>query len=602
MKRIVSILTAVVCVGTAVAFAGCSEETVPEGRVGIKFWYEADMNTNPTYYELVKTYNDTQGAEDGVYVSPTMISGVGDERSTYEGSCEASVVLMSNDSVFKGIAMDGLFVDLSGYVEEDGFDLSDMPAGGVNAARLTVSGSGEKIYAGEGQSLLGMPFGSSTSVLYYNISHFNAVGINVISCEEERLAEEYPNVRPHGYAEYKQSPFEGAVASTNLAGQTVYKVFNNRIPTNWEELRYLGRMLTKSYNPAATSTYGYLGEYWFQYGWSVGGDCIGYDGEKYNFTLFDQTPGYLATQAVTVNGHEYAAGEVVSYEDKVNQEGIGNMDGLHKLPSQYDAALEFVRLSNATNEYAESGVPGYGVTPESNITGAGAVSNQFLSGEVAIILNTFAENINNYNRSMRGNFNVAPAMQYREYEGGSTYQSGGNDFAHEYLYVIGETYDLDGDGAADDVYTGELLYENGTPIVGTRDVMSRYCYLVIPTNSDPTKYEAAWKFISWAAGVEGQEIMVKTGRFEPNQDSVAFGSFANYSTDINYYAVADASRHGDIGDWAYFEDGEWVNDWAGDFNSYLRTGDMTIAEFLEQNETAAQVACEQTRFVILGRR
>ena len=96
--------------------------------------------------------------------------------------------------------------------------------------------------------------------------------------------------------------------------------------------------------------------------------------------------------------------------------------------------------------------------------------------------------------------------------------------------------------------------------------------------------------------------MVKSGRFEPNQDSVAFGSFANYSTDINYYAVADASRGGDIGDWAYFEDGEWVNDWAGDFNSYLRTGDMTIAEFLEQNETAAQVACEQTRFVILGRR
>ena len=28
----------------------------------------------------------------------------------------------------------------------------------------------------------------------------------------------------------------------------------------------------------------------------------------------------------------------------------------------------------------------------------------------------------------------------------------------------------------------------------------------------------------------------------------------------------------------------------------------TIAEFLAENETAAQAACEQTRFVILGRR
>lgn len=61
MKRMVSILTAVVCVGTAVAFTGCGGEVVPEGRVGIEFWYEADMNTNSTYYELVKTYNDTQG-------------------------------------------------------------------------------------------------------------------------------------------------------------------------------------------------------------------------------------------------------------------------------------------------------------------------------------------------------------------------------------------------------------------------------------------------------------------------------------------------------------------------------------------------------------
>ena len=602
MKRIVSILTAVVCVGTAVAFAGCNQEVVPEGRVGIKFWYEADMNTNSTYYELVKTYNDTQGAEDGVYVSPTMISGVGDERSTYEGSCEANVVLMSDDSVFKGIAMDGLLVDLTGYAEEDGYDLSDIPAGAVNSARLTVSENGGKIYAGEGQNLMGMPFGSGTSVLFYNKEHFDAVGINVISCEEERLAEEYPNVRPHGYAEYKESPFEGAVASTNLAEQTVYKVFNNRIPTNWEEMRYLSKMLTNDYNEAATSTYGYLGEYWFHYAWSVGGDCIGWDGDNYNFTLFDETPNYLAMQTVTVNGHEYAAGEIVTYEDKVNQDGIQEMEGLYELPSQYEAMLEFVRLSIATDDEAEAGVPGYGISPQDNITSSSAISAHFASGDVAMILQYFAHNINNFNRSMNGKFDVAPLTQYRKYEGGSTYQSGGNDFAHEYLYVIGETYDLDGDGAADDVYTGELLYKNGTPIVGTRDVGARYFYLVIPTNSDPTKYEAAWKFISWAAGAEGQEIMVKTGRFEPNQDSVAFGSFAGYSTDINYYAVADASRHGDIGDWAYFEDGEWVNDWSGDFNSYLRTGEMTIAKFLSENRTAAQAACEQTRFVILGRR
>lgn len=594
MKKITRILAVAVGVSAALSFAGCQTETVPEGRVGIEFWYEADINTNPTFYELVRTYNDTQGAEDGVYVSPSMINGIGDERNTYEGSCDASVVMITNDEVFKGFAVDGLFVDMSDYLAESNFDTSDIPEAVLNSCRLTVGGSGEKSYAGTGQELLAMPFGTSTSVLFYNKSHFNAVGINVISVAEDEL-EEYnaansTSFAPHGYAEYLTAPADGLTASTNLAGQTVYKVFNNRIPTNWEEMRHLAKMLTNRYNSTSISTYGYLGEYWFQYGWSVGGDCIGYDGEKYNFTLFDETPNYLATQAVTVNGNEYAAGEIVSYEDKVNQEGIENMDGLHELPSQYDAVLEFVRLSNATNEEAEPGVPGYGVTPETLTS----ISAQFMSGTVAMILETYANNINTLNRTIRGQFDMAPLTQYREYVGGSIYQSG-SGFAGEHLKVIGATYD-------GEVYTGELLYENDTPVVGARDVMTRVFQLVIPKNSDPAKYDAAWKFISWAAGEEGQAIMLKTGRWEPNQDTLAYEGLAQQGTDINYWAAADASRHGDIGDWSYFESGEWVNDWASDFNSHLRTGSMTITEYLDGNGTAAQAACEATNIVILGRR
>lgn len=530
MKKITRILAVAVGVSAALSFAGCQTETVPEGRVGIEFWYEADINTNPTFYELVRTYNDTQGAEDGVYVSPSMINGIGDERNTYEGSCDASVVMITNDEVFKGFAVDGLFVDMSDYLAESNFDTSDIPEAVLNSCRLTVGGSGEKSYAGAGQELLAMPFGTSTSVLFYNKSHFNAVGINVISVAEDEL-EEYnaansTSFAPHGYAEYLTAPADGLTASTNLAGQTV----------------------------------------------------------------FDETPNYLATQAVTVNGNEYAAGEIVSYEDKVNQEGIENMDGLHELPSQYDAVLEFVRLSNATNEEAEPGVPGYGVTPETLTS----ISAQFMSGTVAMILETYANNINTLNRTIRGQFDMAPLTQYREYVGGSTYQSG-SGFAGEHLKVIGATYD-------GEVYTGELLYENDTPVVGARDVMTRVFQLVIPKNSDPAKYDAAWKFISWAAGEEGQAIMLKTGRWEPNQDTLAYERLAQQGTDINYWAAADASRHGDIGDWAYFESGEWVNDWASDFNSYLRTGSMTITEYLDGNRTAAQAACEATNIVILGRR
>lgn len=90
----------------------------------------------------------------------------------------------------------------------------------------------------------------------------------------------YANVQPHGYAEYKESPFDGAVSSTNLAGETVYKVFNNRIPMNWEEFRYLSKCFTKTYRTDSPTTYGAATHHWFSFGWSVGGDCIGYDGRK----------------------------------------------------------------------------------------------------------------------------------------------------------------------------------------------------------------------------------------------------------------------------------------------------------------------------------
>lgn len=593
MKKTVKALTLALILGTVFAFAGCGGEKVPEGRVKIEFWYEADLNTNSTYYELVKTYNDTQGVEDGVYVSPDMINGIGDERSTYEGSCDASVVMITNDEVFKGLAVDGLFVDMSGYLEESDFDLSEIPQSTIDSGRLTVGGKGEKSYAGEGQALLAMPFGTSSCVLFYNKSHFASVGINVISVSEEEL-EAYNSAngtqyQPHGYAEYLNAPAEGLISSQNMAGQTVYKVFNNRIPTNWEEMRYLSKMLTQSYNESASSKYGYLGEYWFQYGWSVGGDCIGYDGEQYQFTLMDKSANYLVTKPVTVNGNEYAAGEIVSYEDKVNQSGIESMDGLYELPSQYDAVLEFLRLSVGNFE-VDTGITGYGVTP-SVLTG---IQGQFLSGDVAMVLSTYAFDINNFKRSMNGGFDLAPLTQYREYKGGSIYQTG-TGFAEEQLKVIGETY-------GGEVYTGELAYENGTPLVGSRDVMGRMFYLVIPTNSDPAKYEAAWKFISWAAGEEGQKIMIKTGRFEPNQTSLAYNEFAEQGTDLNYWAVADASRYLDYGDWAYFESGEWVTDWANDFNNYLRKGQMTISKFLDNNETAASAACAETNIVILGRR
>ena len=68
----------------------------------------------------------------------------------------------------------------------------------------------------------------------------------------------------------------------------------------------------------------------------------------------------------------------------------------------------------------------------------------------------------------------------------------------------------------------------------------------------------------------------------------------------NYYAPAMMSRTSDVGDWGYFEDGEWVTDWSDDFNNKLRMGTQTLSAFLSANGTKAQEACASTTMRIKG--
>lgn len=587
-------LGACMCVGAAGALAGCGDN-VPEGFTRVRFTYGADMNINPTFYDLLDLYNDTQGKEDMVYVSADMVDGAGNSRATYEGKCESSVVMLSDD-VFKDIAIDGLFVDLTEYAEKDNFDFGGMPKGLLNSARMTIGGKGEKTYTGEGQNLQAMPFGIDPFVLYINKKNFQDWGINFISVEEEKL-DAYNTANgtkymPHGYAEYAEAPATGLTLSKNLAGEDVYKVFNNRISTNWEEFRYLAKCFTREYRSDSPTPNGFVTGWWFPFGWSVGSDCIGWDGEKYNFTLMDDTPNYLATKEVTVNQKTYAAGELVSYEDKVNDTNVANIDGLYEFPSQRDAVTEFLRYSmSQTYAVDGAGTEGYQIMPSNFELRLG----NFTNNTVSMVCEQYSVQYYDMTSSnIRDRYDYAPVWQYRAYKGGSTYQKGDQSgFKNEYLKVIGKEY-------GGQKFTGALEEENGTPIVGASDVQGKGSYLVIPKNSDPAKYDAAWKFISWATGEEAQKIMTKA--FVPVRQSVAENEFLSFDTKYNLWAVQHTAMNFDIGDWSYFQNGEWVYDWSDDFNNQLRKEHQTIDGFLNANITKAAAACANTNIVIKGRR
>ena len=596
MKRFAKILLAVVMTAAmGVSAVACGGGGSSDGRTEIRFWYSASISENTIIKEMVDAYNNGQGKEDGVHVTPNNRQNI-ERTSLYKN---APNVIAVSDEDFKSWAVEGLFYDMSEFYESDPGTYTEEGIPETLTERFRIDkevGSDGKRMAGEGADLQGVPFGANTMVYYYSLYAFEKQGINIISVAEDELdtynEQNGTNIMPHGYAEYKKSPYEGAVSSKNLAGDTVYKVFNNCISMNWEEFRYISKMFTQSYNNSSSPTEkGSATHWWFSYGWSVGGDCIGYDGEKYEFTAADKEPNWLVLEDIELNGNSYSAGDIVSYEDRgsITDE---IKDSLHELPSQYDALYEFVCLSSPTDGNGGKGEKGYsvGIYSDDNTPGS------LVQGDVALLASD-NDALTSFETSYKGKYDIAPAQQWREYVGGSVYYEGSESFANEYLKVIGETYD-------GTMYTGELAKdeETGTPYVGRVTSFSGADALVIPKNSDSAAYEAVWKFIRWAASEEGQSYLLQTGTI-PNQTELAFG--AEYTETVgagrNFWAFAYMTQDSNIGDWAYFEDGEWVNDWSGDFNGQLRAGYQTIEAFMERRGAAANKAIGEVNIYLNGR-
>lgn len=316
-----------VLAGSAVAATGCGPKK-PEGAGNrTVVMYQAafdDTDTRAYYNELVNTYNSGQGVTDNVFVQ--MVTGSGGAISGLDNALMSGYpydVVQIGDTQIKGLVSTGrkFFVELDQYLTADvkaSMEYDQIPAGLKNRFCMNQTTENNKYLAGEGTATLGLPMTNVPHVMWYNVAAMKTAGINVISVSETELetSEQYAKVQPHGYAEYAEShkPFEGAKTSKNEAGQIVYKVFNDRIAMNWEETRCLSRAFMTQYD----FEYGYISEWWYNYGWSVGGDCVGWDetAGAYKFTIGDDQDNYLVLADVTVNGRKYKAGDVLLYEDK----------------------------------------------------------------------------------------------------------------------------------------------------------------------------------------------------------------------------------------------------------------------------------------------
>lgn len=621
-----AVLAAGVMAASTFAFAACGKESnVPEGFTGTAISYYAtyvNSYSKSAYEELVATYNEGQGVTDNVYVEMTPnAGGVNNLKSILTGAKSRYDVITVEDDQFKGLAMEegrsgtGVFVNLEDYLTDEvktSMLWDEIPESLLNAWRMNMQKSsadsdiGAKYLAGQGASLLAMPFDNTTHVLFYNTEIFTKMGINMVSVAEENCGSgEWSKLMPHGYAEYAESygaPFEGATLSTNELGESVYKVFNDRIPMSWEEIRCLARAF-QTYNGGG---YGYMSEWWFNYGWSVGGDCIGWNAEtqKYNFAIGDKDKNFLALNTITVNGTEYEQGEVLDYEDmkwlRANSSEYAKLQAdLYELPSQYDAFLEFNRLGVPTDKVAATDagesnnetVYGYGVSP----TTTSNRTKYFTAGE-SPMLNEDSSNVNLFSgTAVAGKFDVAPLPQYREFDGTTTRTVNGK----EYLTLIDGT-NYTGEHKTVTNSDGEEVLCQGEAITSIGSTNA----LAIPQNIDKENQDAAFKFISWACGPEGQAILAKGNTTVPLQSSIAMSEEFNDSSDRkvdNTWAISFSTRNCYIGDWSYFNVNTWIAGWSGPLNSDVREGNMTLTQFLSNYSTTATNAISTMQIRIKGK-
>ena len=605
MKTFMKIIALAVSLVLVAGLFGCktTPDVPPEAGSRTVIYYAASYVTaevQAAYKEMIKVYNETQGVIDGVYVQFRENAGaIAGLESALRNNYQYDVIQLRDDE-YKALAMQGkFFMPLDNYMTDavkEAMGYEDIPVSLFNRFRMnTTPSEGGKYLAGEGATLLALPNGSNPEVLFYNKGILEKAGINVISVPESELAAynaaNNATLVPHGYAEYKEAPYATAKSSRNEAGEYVYKVFNECIGMNWEEQRLIARACQKQYG----YDYGFMSEWWFNMGFSVGGDCIGWDEAKgqYVLTLGDKQPGYLALEDITVNGVFYAKGEALNYESKSylnqNASALNALQGkVHRLPSMYDTILEFTRLGVPENMQTERGVYGYGVAPSTTANR----SQRFTSGnDCAFLIEDFHQAQSFYN-VLKEDLGMAVPSQYREYEGGSTYLKNGK----EYLKVIGETYD-------GQVYTGQLKVVNGTPIVGEATTGSEADGLFLPVNTKNKNYDEAFKFASWVAGPEGQKILAKGNKTVPNHTSYGLNEYAKSEDRLipNMWAGAYIAQKAEIGDYTYFPSLTWITEWSMTFNSDVREGKMTLTAFLEDKQDDADLSLKGMRLRIKGR-
>ncbi len=555
-KSVVVSLAAVLAASSVLGFAACDPSDDDSGKgdgagiTSLQFWGSGDADELVVFGEIVEEFNRTVGKEKKIKVE---YSGnhedPGNNALQLSGNNPPDVIYVP-DRHLKSWVSSGYLENLTnpdGTPKYEGLEEFTAPGKiweqGIQRYRFDL----KTATSTPTSTLWALPKDIGPTVLYYNREYMEEMGIVHISLDPD--SQEFKTA---GY------PEKGYFLHTD--GKWY---FNNRVPMSWDETTDLAQKMQKE---ISACSYGYFTEWWFNYGWSIGGDCVEYVPEQpdadgnpmgyYEFTLDDTTPNWIVKDdcaEVTINGNKYKAGETISYTDKQTLND-SQKQNLNQLPSMKDAFIEFAALTSPESEKVgttSKGVDVYGkaVSMGQESIGTQSARDRFSAGSFGMFVGGrwevthLRKKIGEKNSWMKDNesWDVAPLPVYKEYD------EAGNITVH-----------------------------------GVQAGHSGSMGLAIARRSK--KKEAAWELVKYIAGAPGQTSQANAGFCIPNQIEIAKSDvfLQPDKAPLNAQVFVDAAQYETPGDWWYLKDALWIDDWANCLNNEVREPNSTNHKTVDQ--------------------
>ena len=592
---------------------------LPSSGTTIKVWGTCDGDEKVRLDALVDSFNAKYKPYNiKAIFTDYSSSGYEDMMVTTLNSKTGPDVFTSNDEYFKEWAKYGFSTNLDPYINSEHAtlnateDIKNMYQGAVGRYHYDPVTTRQD---GDGAHYYGLPKGTGSTVIYYNKTYMKDAKITEISIYEDDLDaynKEHGTSYPHrGYF--------------TLGGKYY---FNNKIAMNWEDCASLATRLQVA-NSTKGCMSGFLTSWWFNYGFSVGGSCIGYltsengglsteeansyYGGYYTFTLADSTLNYRVKvdEGIEVNGNRYENNEIVSYEDKFFMTDA-LADKCDILPSQRQAFTEYLSLSGIKegessksfyNKTDEEGITDkfYEITPyklaggqkagilknnelvmnkHGEIDNLGSIlSDQEKAGDLIVIKNKqVSPNPSSFSTDGRvgkfANGEVAMLVEVRACVASFRSMISENDFEWDVAPML--------------VYR-EYDNSNNTIRRGIEGAHSgSACWSVWSKSSIKN---AAYLFVKYVTCGEGQDYLAKAGTIIPNNKEAAKkqvdDDLAAGLSPANLGIFLDGAEYQTPGDWWFLYDNDWIdgtNCWAPKLNNYVRNYKLTLSDFYASND------------------